>query len=125
METHLIRRGFFGRVGLLALLFLTSVSWSLAGTNTTNAPSFEELGEMYFHGKGVPKDLQKSFKNFRQAADMGSGSGQEGWGQTASRGGREIEEVDRRKGNRDFDFGFLKSGNRKAKKDLSVSASQQ
>ena len=76
METQLIRRGFFGRVVLLNLLFLTSASWSLAGTNTTNAPSFEEMGEMYFHGKGVPKDLQKSFKNFRQAADMGSGSGQ-------------------------------------------------
>ena len=76
METQLIRRGFFGLVVLLALLFLTSASWILAGTNTTNAPSFEELGEMYFHGKGVPKDLQKSFKNFRQAADMGSGSGQ-------------------------------------------------
>ena len=31
---------------------------------------------MYFFGKGVPKDLRKSVEFFRQAAGMGSASGQ-------------------------------------------------
>jgi len=76
MKTHFIRGGFFSWVVLLALLFFAPVAWTFAGTNTTNAPSFEELGEMYFYGKGVPKDLSRSYKFFRKAAEMGSSRGQ-------------------------------------------------
>jgi len=70
------RKQFFNWIGLPASVFLFHVCWTFAGPNSTNAPSLEELGEMYFHGKGVPKDFSKSYGFFRQAADLGSGPGQ-------------------------------------------------
>jgi CubicO group peptidase (beta-lactamase class C family) len=76
IRSPFFRLGFFGRIPWLAGFFVFSGSASFSGTNTTNGPSFEELGQMYFYGKGVPRDFKKSFDYFRQAAEMGSGSGQ-------------------------------------------------
>lgn len=62
----------------LFLLLPAAITRSMTNTNTNakTGPSLEELGEMYFYGKGVPRDLEKSFDYFRQAADMGSARGQ-------------------------------------------------
>jgi len=76
IRSQFFRRGFLGRITWSAGIFVFSVSASLGGTNTTNGPSFEELGQMYFYGKGAPRDFKKSFDYFRQAAEMGSGQGQ-------------------------------------------------
>ena len=76
MRGPFFRRGFLERIAWSAGFFVFSVSASFGGTNTTNGPSFEELGQMYFYGKGVPKDFKKSFDYFRQAAEIGSAQGQ-------------------------------------------------
>lgn len=61
----------------VATLLLVPQALFSAGTfDTNNSPSLEELGEKYYYGNGVPKDLDKSFDCFRQAAGMGSSRAQ-------------------------------------------------
>ena len=61
---------------VVALLNFPPEVRAFTSTNTNNTPSFEEMGQMYYYGKDAPKDLQKSFECFRQAAEMGSSRGQ-------------------------------------------------
>ena len=68
------QKDFLSLAAGLILLSLPQAAQALTSTNTP--PKLEELGEMYFYGKGMPKDLEKSFEYFRQSAALGSSRGQ-------------------------------------------------
>lgn len=78
MKGCLLQKNFWSLAAVFVLLNLPSAVQAFTNTftNTNNSVSLEELGEAYFHGKGVSKDLQKSFEFFRQSAEMGSSRGQ-------------------------------------------------
>lgn len=76
MKRRLLKRDFLGMAAVVALLNFPPEVRAFTSTNTNNTPSFEEMGQMYYYGKDAPKDLQKSFECFRQAAEMGSSRGQ-------------------------------------------------